>query len=63
MEEQSFVILRRDGKTPFLAMCRRWKVKFFVPREQAATPIEAREYLWFSTHECKMQDFPVRRWA
>jgi hypothetical protein len=60
MDELSFVILKREHRTPSLAMCQRCKIKFFTPRELNDDPIKAEEYLRgrFSTHECKLCDFP-----
>jgi len=62
MDELGFVILKRERKTPSLAMCQRCKIKFFTPRELSDYPTEAEEYLWnrFNTHECKVREFLVR---
>jgi hypothetical protein len=62
MNEQGFVIIKREQKTPSLAMCQRCEIKFFTPRELSSDPIKAEAFLWnrFSDHKCKVRDFPVR---
>jgi hypothetical protein len=62
MDESGFVILKRERKTPSLAMCQRCKIKFFTPRELSDRPTEAEEYLWsrFRAHDCKVREFLVR---
>lgn len=62
MDELSFVILKREGGIPSLAMCQRCKLKFFAPREVSDKRDDAEKYLRdrFYAHTCKLKDFPVR---
>ena len=55
MDEQGFVVIKRERKTPSLAMCQRCKIKFFTPRELSNDPIEAEAFLWgrFNARKCK----------
>jgi hypothetical protein len=62
MNEQGFVILKRERETPSLAMCQRCEIKFFTPHELANDPTEAEVFLRgrFMVHKCKALDFLVR---
>jgi hypothetical protein len=61
MDEQDFIVIKHQRKTPSLAMCQRCEFKFFTPRELSNDPIEAEAFLWgrFKAHKCKVRDFPV----
>jgi hypothetical protein len=62
MLDSDFVILKREGQTPSLAMCQRCKIKFFTPRELTHKRNEAEIFLWgrFVEHKCRVVALPSR---
>jgi hypothetical protein len=62
MADSDFVILKREGQTPSLAMCQRCKVKFFTPPELTDKRNEAEDFLWgrFFDHKCRVVTLPSR---
>ena len=54
--DSNFAILKRLGKTPSLAMCRKCEIKFFTPQELMNDARGAEVYLWrrFMSHRCSV---------
>jgi hypothetical protein len=55
-----FIVLKREGDMPTMAMCKRCQIKFFTPREVLKDPVEAEVFLLrkFLTHDCKVKRTP-----
>lgn len=55
MDEQGFVILKREGKTPTLAKCAGCQLKFFTLSKFIKDPLKAEAFLWnrYAGHLCR----------